>query len=562
MPLASKGWAPQLYDTLTRTLKPLQPEDGKTFRMYCCGPTVYGPSHIGNFRTFILQDVLRRTLEVAGYEVMHVRNLTDIDDKTIAGAKEAGMPLKDFTQQWIVKFHEDCEKLNLLKPHQEPRATDYIPQQVEMIQKLLDNGYAYQGGDGSIYFKVSSYDQYGRLSQLDKRELKTQAITSGGAANLADEYDRDHVADFALWKAEKDDDAVVGAVWHGPKVNGEPVRGRPGWHIECSAMIDAVFEGNLPIELHGGAVDLIFPHHENEIAQSACAHGEPGNPLAKIWFHPAHLIVDGKKMSKSLGNYYTLKDYSEQFMEIDDAVRIALVSSNYRQQFNVTKNVIKTAFSALEKVSIYVQFLNKSKGEKEVQLHADSFWFQAPEKSDLFGNYQQAFNSLCDDLNISECLGEIFTVINHNKNRRFSKEQAISESKGLRKIYWTLGIKLGRFGKLRLSPGIIIRNAIVRLRALDNANYKGADIAKQAIEAEGWKLDDTKQKDGSIESKLTSPEGEIYNLPSIKIRQLAEERSKAKQAKDWVKADKLRDQIHAAGWQILDHKDDYDLEKL
>ena len=482
----------QLYDTLTRTLKSLQPEDGKTFRMYCCGPTVYGPSHIGNFRTFILQDVLRRTLEVAGYEVNHVRNITDIDDKTIAGAKEAGMPLKDFTQQWIDKFREDCAKLNLLEPHQEPKATDYIPQQVEMIQKLLDNGYAYQGGDGSIYFKVSSYDKYGRLSQLDKRELQTQAITSGGAANLADEYDRDHVADFALWKAEKEDDAEVDAVWDGPKVNGEPVRGRPGWHIECSAMIDAVFEGDLPIDLHGGAVDLIFPHHENEIAQSACAHGDPGNPLAKIWFHPAHLIVEGKKMSKSLGNLFTLDDviakgYSPMIL------RYSLISGHYRQPLNFTFNGLNAAGSALVKLEKTVEpILQKRKitpNEFE-SLYKDKM---ALNISSMFG---MAWNHLTYDLNTPKCLGEIFAAIG-----KLDEEGLALELAGLSRVLYVLGLKL--FTKDR--------------------------------------------------SSVAAPND---------VRKLAEERVAARKAGDWAKADKLRDQIHASGWQVKDSKDGYALEKL
>lgn len=288
---------PSAFNTLSRQKEELKPADGKIFGMYCCGPTVYGPAHIGNFRTFIIQDVLRRTLEVAGIKVKHVRNITDVDDKTIRESQKLGMSLKDFTKKWEDKFHEDCKKLNLLPPTVEPRATEHIKEQLDMVETLVNKGHAYPVSDGSVYFKISTDENYGKLSRLDKSSLATQSTNSAGDANNADEYERDNVSDFALWKGRKPEDGEN--YWKSPW--GE---GRPGWHIECSAM-SRKYLGDT-FDLHGGGIDLCFPHHENEIAQSECATGV--SPSVRKWFHSAHLMVEGEKMSKSLGNLFRLDD--------------------------------------------------------------------------------------------------------------------------------------------------------------------------------------------------------------------------------------------------------------
>ncbi|MGB0416251.1 MAG: cysteine--tRNA ligase, partial [Coraliomargarita sp.] len=281
----------QLYDTHSRSVQALTPESGKPLRFYCCGPTVYGPAHIGNFRTFLIQDTLRRVLEVDGTPVKHVRNITDVDDKTIRQSQAEGMTLEAFTAKWTEKFHADCSALNMLAPSIEPSAVAHIPEQIALVETLVEKGHAYATEDGSVYFRVSSYDDYGSLSKLKQRELKTQSENSAGEVNDADEYDRESVTDFALWKGRKPEDGEN--YWPSPW--GE---GRPGWHLECSAMVDTAFDGET-IELHGGGIDLCFPHHENEIAQSECAHGQC---FCKHWFHSAHLMVEGEKMSKSLGN--------------------------------------------------------------------------------------------------------------------------------------------------------------------------------------------------------------------------------------------------------------------
>ncbi|MEM8868598.1 MAG: cysteine--tRNA ligase, partial [Verrucomicrobiota bacterium] len=236
----------QLYDTHSRSVKALAPVQGNTFRFYCCGPTVYGPAHIGNFRTFLIQDTLRRVLQVSGMSVKHVRNITDVDDKTIRRSIEEGLPLNKFTQKWTDKFRADCAAFNMLAPSIEPSAVQHLPQQIELIQNLVAKGHAYLAGDGSVYFKVSSFEDYGRLSRLKQRELKTQSENSAGELNDADEYDRESVSDFALWKSRKPEDG--NNYWSSPW--GE---GRPGWHIECSAMVQSTFNGET-IDLHGGGV--------------------------------------------------------------------------------------------------------------------------------------------------------------------------------------------------------------------------------------------------------------------------------------------------------------------
>ena len=477
MPLASKGRAPQLYDTLTRTLKSLQPEDGKTYRMYCCGPTVYGPSHIGHFRTFILQDVLRRVLEVSGMKVLHVRNLTDIDDKTIRQSRTEGISLRQLSDKWTNLFQKDCRTLNLLNPHEEPRATDHIQQQIDLISQLIENKNAYKAADGSVYYRVQSFEDYGRLSGLDRRELQTQKTTSGGTANLADEYDRDSVADFALWKARKTEDEDN--FWPSPW--GE---GRPGWHIECSAMSMNYLGKTL--DLHGGGIDLCFPHHENEIAQS---EGATGKPFAHHWFHSAHLMVDGTKMSKSLGNLYTLDDLIKKGHS-PMAIRYALLSAHYRQQLNFTDNTLNAARSALEKLEKTIDPLLKKQGKNKLEfenLHRDKVAAQ-------FGSWGIAWNHLTNDLNTPKCLGHVFKTINELDAKGLSLELP-----GLSRLLYVLGLKL---------------------------------FTEEKKESE---------------------------IPED-VRRLADERLAARQAGDWVKSDKLRDQIKSKGWQILDSKDGYILK--
>ena len=266
-----------LHDTLSRKVRPIAPADGETLRFYCCGPTVYGPAHVGNLRTFLLQDVFRRTVELSGTPTHHVRNLTDVDDKTIRQSQAEGVPLAEFTARWTARLHADAEALNILPPHHEPGAVAHIPHQIRLIERLIAGGHAYVAADGSVYFDVSSFTTYGQLSRLNEREITTGQPVGGHADDRedADEYARESAADFALWKARKPEDGPN--AWPSPW--GE---GRPGWHIECSAMsIEYLGE---TFDVHSGGVDLIFPHHENEIAQSEAA---TGHTFARHWFHIA-----------------------------------------------------------------------------------------------------------------------------------------------------------------------------------------------------------------------------------------------------------------------------------
>ncbi|MDP4610264.1 MAG: cysteine--tRNA ligase [Opitutales bacterium] len=475
----------QLYDTLSRSIQPLSTENGKPLRFYCCGPTVYGPAHIGNFRTFLIQDTLRRVLEVDGTEVKHVRNITDLDDKTIRQSMAEGLSLGEFTAKWTDKFHADCKALNMLSPCIEPSAVAHIPQQIALVEKLIEKGHAYATEDGSVYFRVNSFEDYGRLSKLKQRELKTQNENSAGEVNDADEYDRESVTDFALWKSRKPEDGAN--YWPSPW--GE---GRPGWHLECSAMVDSAFDGET-IDLHGGGIDLCFPHHENEIAQSECAHG---HDFCKHWFHSAHLMVEGAKMSKSLGNLYTLDDLRAKGFD-PMIVRYTLISGSYRQQLNFTFDGLHASQSALSKLERFAESLLAKTGEATEQFNDTYVTTEAPKD---YGRLEKAWDALRTNLNTAACLGAIFGVIGSNPAASLDAEAARSLLHAFGSLLYALGLKLF------------------------TAEPKQSDAPKAVIA-------------------------------------LAQARWDAKQAKDWAKADELRDAVLAQGWIIKDSKEGFELSQ-
>ena len=475
----------KLYDTMTRKVKGIAPTDEKRFRFYCCGLTVYGPAHIGNFRTFTLQDVLRRILKISGLNPYHIRNITDVDDKTIRQSESKGKSLKKITEKWTDIFHADCQELNMLPPHKEPKASEHIPQQIKLISTLLNKGCAYQAKDGSIYFKISTFPDYGKLTQLDRVELKTQTDANDNHQNLADEYEKETVADFSLWKARKANDG--NNYWVSPW--GE---GRPGWHLECSAMsMEYLGES---FDLHGGGIDLCFPHHENEIAQSEMATGI--KPFSKHWFHSAHLIVDGKKMSKSLGNMYTLEEIKLKGYTAM-ALRYLLISGHYRQPLNFTFNGIDAAQSAINKLETFIyEMLSNIKMIKE-----DFISLQLETSTDDWGYLDKAWEALINDLNTPACLGNIFSALNKISSANLTTNEITSNLKALAHITYALG----------LDP--------------------------------------------------FSKEQKTVLVPN-EIRKLAEERWLAKNSKDFIKADKFRDEIQAEGWQVHDGKDTYKLVPL
>ena len=387
----------RLFNTQSRTKEAVRCEKGKNFGTYCCGPTVYGPAHIGNFRTYVVQDTVVRLLKLLQIPYRYIRNITDVDDKTIRNSIEQQQTLSDYVQPWIEKFHNDCKRLNLLPPTTEPRATETIAEQQELIQTLIDKGHAYVR-DGSVYFRIASFENYGRLSHLDSRVLQTQALNSAGRSNDADEYDREQAADFVLWKAYKPTDGDI--FWESPWG-----RGRPGWHIECSAM-SHLYLGQT-VDLHTGGVDLCFPHHENEIAQSEAAYGAP---FVRQWLHIAHLQIEGQKMSKSLGNLLTLDDLQARGYH-PSAVRYALSSGHYRQTLNFTFDLMRSSQSALRKINAYTQTLLSQSGiDKETfEKHKENAIL--PEKCTFLGDF---FEALLDDLNIPKALGCLFTFMHQN----------------------------------------------------------------------------------------------------------------------------------------------------
>ncbi len=461
---------PSIYNTLTRRKEELVPS-GKAFGMYCCGPTVYGPAHIGNFRTFVVQDVLRRVLECSGMKVKHVRNITDVDDKTIRESRKLGLALADFTSKWADKFHEDCRKLNLLPPAVEPRATAHIAEQLEMVETLVRNGHAYAMPDGSVYFKISTFPDYGKLSGLNLEHAQTQATNSAGEANSADEYERENVSDFALWKGRKPEDGEN--FWKSPW--GE---GRPGWHIECSAMSKKYLGDSF--DLHGGGVDLCFPHHENEIAQSACSTGKQP---ARYWFHSAHLMVEGQKMSKSLGNLFTLDDLlSRSYFPMQ--IRYALISGHYRQQLNFTFKGLDDAGSALAKLRKAVESALERSGISE----ADFKKLVAPKNCFDGTIFEGAWSALCDDLNVPRALGEIFSVLH-----KFSGDAG--DAAALGSLLYALGIDIFAVpapDEQVSAPPEISDMAQARWEAKKSGDYALADELRKKISDMGWLVSDAK----------------------------------------------------------------------
>ncbi len=455
----------KLFESLSRELRELQPAqaDG-LFRFYNCGPTVYGPAHIGNFRTFILNDVLRRLLELEfPGKVKHVRNLTDVDDRTIGQARHEARPLAAITAKWTELFHADCAALNCLRPHVEPTATGHIREQVDMIDVLLRKGNAYRSADGSVYFKIGSYPDYGALSRIKERELK---VTN----SVFDADHKDDVGDFALWKAYKpEEDAEVR--WPGPD---GAAAGRPGWHIECSAMIKKHLGET--IDLHTGAVDLLFPHHENEIAQSQCCNGVT---FARHWYHNEHLLVDGTTMSKSKGNYYCLGDlvakgYSPM------AVRYALLSGHPRKQLNFTLDSLHAAESALGTLRRVAQDVGPA-GDPPA----------APPSS---GPFAPVFRALHDDLNLPAALGALFTAIH-----AFSAGTgAGADRAALGTLFYALGLDLSAqapAAEVPACPPEIAALADRRLAAKKARDFATADRLRAELAAAGWAVRDG--KDGS-----------------------------------------------------------------
>jgi cysteinyl-tRNA synthetase len=373
----------KLFNTLGRRLVDFAPLESGHVRLYTCGPTVYNVAHIGNLRTFLFEDVLRRHLKAKGWRVTQIMNLTDIDDKTIKGAANEGVPLSEFTAKYSELFFRDLARLNVEKAESYPKATDHIPEMIALIERLKERGHTYES-EGSVWFKIATFPGYGKLSQIDLTQ------TRRGERVADDEYEKEDVRDFALWKSAKPGEPAWPSPWS---------QGRPGWHIECSAM-SMKFLGE-SFDMHTGAVDNIFPHHENEIAQSEAATGKP---FVNVWLHAEHLIVDGEKMAKSKGNFYTLDDVLARRDDLA-AVRYLLLSVPYRKKLNFTWDALTGAAAAVERIRSAAARI----GEVAASDNSKPGAFPAAERAAALGAAFLA--AMDDDLNTSEALGALFPFL-------------------------------------------------------------------------------------------------------------------------------------------------------
>ena len=372
----------RLYNTLTRRVEPFAPADGHTVRMYTCGPTVYNPAHLGNFRTFLFEDLLRRVIRLAGWRVEQVMNLTDVDDKIIRKAAQTGQQITEVTEPFTALFHEDRRYLRIEDAERYPKATEHIPEMIALVERLVANGVAYQAEDGSVYFAIDRFPDYGKLSQLDKREVQS------GARVAQDDYAKENAQDFALWKAAKAEDEATGAAWDSPWG-----RGRPGWHLECSAM--AMKYLGETFDLHAGGIDLIFPHHEDEIAQSEAATGQT---FARCWCHGEFLLTDGAKMAKRVGNVTNVVGMREQGIS-GTAYRHFVFSAHYRKQLNLGEESLEQSRAAVNRVGAFARRLAEATGA-------------TPAVAEAATRAERAFlDALFDDLNAPEAMAALFTFI-------------------------------------------------------------------------------------------------------------------------------------------------------
>jgi len=470
----------KLFNTLSRSIQEFAPLDpaGKKVGMYCCGPTVYDFAHIGNWRTFVFADLVRRYLEFKGYSVTHVMNITDVEDKIIKRVRETKTPLREFTQQYEAAFLEDLKTLNCVLPHQMPHATQHIPQIVALIEKLVARGIAYKAADGSVYFSIEKYRgcgcTYGRLLKLNFDEMRV------GERVASDEYAKESVADFALWKARTPDDGDV--FWPSPW--GE---GRPGWHIECSAMSMKILGPTF--DLHLGGEDLIFPHHEDEIAQS---EGATGQPFVKHWLHGAFLLVEGKKMSKSLGNFFTLRDLLAKGFTGRE-IRYLLLTAHYRETFNFTLDGLQGARAALGRID---ECLGKLKEIVE-PLTRPSATLSPPggEKDREKGASKLIPNStaaLDDDLNISAAWAIVFEWV-REMNRRLAESSLSADEAAAALTAWEkVDSVLGVGGKSEIEIPAEINSLLEARQAARKAkDFKKSDRLRDELKVKGWTIEDT-----------------------------------------------------------------------
>ncbi len=466
----------KLYNTESREKEEIRPSDGRTIRMYTCGPTVYHFAHIGNFRTYVFEDLLRRAIKLFGFSIVQAMNLTDVDDKTIKGALEKKISLDAFTQPFKDAFFEDLKALGIEHVEHYPQATDYIPEMITITQRLIEKGLAYRGHDGSIYFAIAKFPSYGRLSHLHLNELKAGA----SKRVAADEYDKENISDFVLWKAYdrvRDGDIF----WESPFG-----KGRPGWHIECSAMAMKLLGET--IDIHVGGVDNMFPHHENEIAQS---EGYTSCNFVKHWLHVEHLLVDHKKMSKSLGNFYTLRDLMNKGYA-GGQVRYMLLQTHYRTQLNFTLAGLDAAAQTLTRLSDFVlrlQDIRREKTHEALDVKKDrGFILPLLEKTT-----DQFMAHLADDLNISPALAAIFDMVREVNMLCDLRKIGISEAEDVMDFLAKIDQVLGVLPLKPEEPALPELEEVLKKRetARVEKNWKLADECRDLIQSRGYIIEDT-----------------------------------------------------------------------
>jgi cysteinyl-tRNA synthetase len=487
----------RLFNTLTGEIDPVTPADGETLRMYACGPTVYDYGHIGNFRTFLQVDVLRRFLKLTGMKLRHVMNITDVDDKILNNAAAAGVSIGEYSGRFEKAFFEDMDALRVERPEVMARATEHIPKMVELVEKLAKAGAAYQAEDGSWYFRLAAFPEYGKLSKKDLGGMED------GARVDLDEYEKDSARDFALWKAAKPGETswetAIG-------------RGRPGWHLECSAM--AMEYLGESFDLHAGGEDLIFPHHENEIAQSESVTHKC---FARHWMHVRFLLVDGRKMSKSEGNFYTLRDLLLKGYKAS-AIRLALISVPYRHQFNFTFDGLAEATSAVERLRTFKQRLTSG-------TFADGS-FADGERSFLqvaAGKAREEYRSaLANDLNTAEARAPIFDLIR-------AANTAMDQGE----------LKAGD----RDAILVVLKDFDAVFDVLEDGDVEATRRALEWAEQEG--------RLSEAAPELLARQG----LTDVAIEALVSERSLAKKQRNFARADEIRKELAEKGVVIEDSKD-------
>jgi cysteinyl-tRNA synthetase len=450
-------------------------------KIYTCGPTVYDYAHIGNFRTFVLQDVLRRWLKYKGYEVYQVMNLTDVDDKTIRGARETGLSLKEYTAKYTEAFFEDADKLGIERVEVYPKATEHIQEMVELVKKLMDKGFAYRGEDGSVYFDISKFREYGQLSKVKLRLLKAKGRIK------ADQYSKEEAEDFALWKAWDEEDGDV--FWE-----TELGKGRPGWHTECAAL-SIKYLGET-FDIHAGGVDLMFPHHENEIAQAEAA---TGRKFVNYWLHFNHLMVEGRKMSKSLGNFYTLRDLLQRGYH-PKAIRYVLLSTHYRKILDFSLKNLEKASDVVGKLEDFLHRLKEAKGRKEEG--------EREEAEKLISQCKESFEAaMDDDLNVSIALASVFRLV--REANRLIDENKLGEKEAedmegfLKNVNRVLNLVEEKPRPEKL-PEELEKLLIKREEARKNRDWKTADALREELEKKGLKIEDT-PKGVRWKWKISSP---------------------------------------------------------